>query len=99
MTEKDFTQFFRLLEQQGTFEILKILNSADEKTYHNKLVSKGMNAKTIKKARMILDELGLIYYETIKDDPYRRLYYHLTDKGKEVLDQMENIEEILKRED
>ncbi len=99
MKEIDFTQFFILIDQQGTFEILKILNSTDERLNHNKLVEKGMNAATLKKARMVLGKFKLIDYDTEKDDPYRRLYYSLTDKGKEVLGQMENIERILTQED
>lgn len=99
MKEIGFTKFFILLEQHGTFELLKILNSSDEPIYHNIFVEKGMNAKTIKKARKILDEQKLISYETIKDDPYRRLYYSLTDKGIRVLEQMEVIETILAQED
>jgi len=79
------SSFFKLNEQEGTFKLLFIMNSFDNPPFHQQILNKGMNARTVKKARKILKDFQLIEYITDEDDPTRKLYYYLTEKGKELI--------------
>ena len=94
----DYDKIRSFFEQVGTIQLLLLLAKSEKEQFNQQLVDKGIHQMTIKKARMVLEEFGLIEIFTKKNDPYRRLYYLLTEKGKKTVEQLQQLIIILLEE-
>ncbi|MEA2070274.1 MAG: hypothetical protein U9O98_03195 [Asgard group archaeon] len=83
---------YDLNAQKGTFKLLIILFNHG-RLFGNKILSYGMNDRTLIKARRVLLKFGLL--SLTHSSGSRRIYYELTEKGYRVAQHLIDMERLL----